>query len=83
MHHHVRCQRCGEVLKARIDLRNELSIEYDGDGRPAGYSCRKVLIGSGRCFQAIEVILRFDAQRRLVSREVSGGEFVGAEDQGA
>ncbi|HOG46496.1 MAG TPA: hypothetical protein PLJ35_19585 [Anaerolineae bacterium] len=80
MHYYVRCRRCGEVIKARADLRNELSIEYGEDERPSGYSYRKVLIGSGRCFQAIEVTMTFDPQRRVVSREVTGGEFVAPDE---
>jgi hypothetical protein len=43
---------------------------------------RKGVIGSGetRCFQTIEVRLTFDAQKRLVSREISGGAFISQEE---
>jgi hypothetical protein len=37
---------------------------------------RKVLIGSGRCFQPIEVKLTFDANRNIISREITGGDFI-------
>lgn len=70
----VRCNRCGETLRARVDLRNDLSIEY-GDSATT-YFCRKVLIGEGHCFQRVEVELTFDADRRLINREISGGQFV-------
>jgi hypothetical protein len=79
-YYYVRCSRCGEVIKARVDLRNELSIEYGNDEQPSGYFYRKVLIGRGRCFQAMEVTMTFDAQHRVTSRNVTGGEFVAAED---
>lgn len=82
MHYYVRCHRCGEVIRARADLRNELSVDYGQDERPTGYHYRKVLIGSGRCFQALEVTMTFDAQHRIVSREVTGGEFVDEPSQG-
>jgi hypothetical protein len=73
----VKCNRCGEVTRARIDLRNDLSIEYDDAGGLPTYFCRKVLMGEGgRCFQRMEVELTFDANRNMVSREVSGGQFV-------
>ncbi|MCL6431609.1 MAG: hypothetical protein K6V36_12245 [Anaerolineae bacterium] len=79
-HYYVRCSHCGEVIKARVDLRNELSSEFgEGDG-PSGYSYRKVLIGRGRCFQPIEVVMTFDARRKPLSRSVTGGEFVGEEE---
>jgi hypothetical protein len=73
----VKCKRCGEVTRARIDLRNDLSIEYDEAGGLPTYFCRKVLMGeAGRCFQRMEVELTFDANRNVVNREVSGGQFI-------
>ena len=73
---YVRCSRCGEKLVARVDLRNELTPTYDeGEG---AYYARKAVYGSGatRCFQMVDVEVYFDAQRRLVSRYVTGGEFI-------
>ncbi len=70
----VRCRRCGEIITVRIDLMNDLSPNYDA----GGYTVHKVVVGSGqnRCFQRIEVDLTFDAQKRLLSQEASGGEIV-------
>jgi hypothetical protein len=76
----VRCGRCGEVLKARVNLRNDLSVEYDEGGGKAAYFTRKVIIGEARCYQPVEVRLTFDERRQLVDREISGGTFV--EDEG-
>jgi hypothetical protein len=72
----VRCQHCGEVLKGRVDLHNHLSIQYHGSAGPNTYYCRKVMIGSNRCFQPIEVELHFDKDRKLIDQSVKGGEFV-------
>jgi len=75
----VKCNRCGETTRARIDLRNDLSIEYDEAGGLPTYHCRKILMSeTGRCFQRLEVELTFNANRNVVSREVSGGQFVEA-----
>lgn len=71
----VQCKRCGEVIRARINLNNDLSLDYDQDDR-ATYFCRKMLIGEGRCFQRIEVELTFDENRRLIDRQITGGKFV-------
>ncbi|MFN2299474.1 MAG: hypothetical protein ACK2UB_11535 [Anaerolineales bacterium] len=71
----VKCSRCGEILTARVNLANDLSVEYGASGTPQSYSCRKVLQGNGRCFQPVEVILTFDAQRVLQDREIHGGTF--------
>jgi hypothetical protein len=70
----VRCRRCGETIRARVDLRNDLS-QVEGEGDLTFY-CRKVLVGEQRCFNRIEVELVFDAQRKLVNWEVTGGELV-------
>ena len=71
----VKCKRCGEIIRGRIDMRNELSLDYAEDGE-IYYICRKVLIGDQRCFQTIEVILKFDTNRKLIDRQITGGEFV-------
>ncbi len=71
---HVRCARCGEVITARIDLLNDLSVDYE----TGQYHTRKVLIGQGaaRCFQPIEITLTFDKNKRLIDRTIAGGEFL-------
>ena len=67
----VRCDRCGETIDGRVNLNNDLSLDDEG-----GYLARKVLMGSGHCFQQIEVILKFDASRKLQEKQVSGEKFV-------
>ncbi|HKZ69234.1 MAG TPA: hypothetical protein VJ020_04090 [Anaerolineales bacterium] len=70
----VQCQRCGEIIHGRVDMFNELSIEYTGDANT--FHCRKVLMGPGRCFQQIEVTLIFNANRKLTDKQIEGGKFV-------
>ncbi len=72
----VQCNRCGEKFRIRIDMRNDLSIDYAEEGGAAAYLCRKTIIGSQRCYQPIEVELAFDANHHLASREIKGGKFV-------
>ena len=72
----VRCNRCSDVIQTRINLDDDLSIDYAEDGSTTGYFCRKVLIGKQSCFQPIEVRLTFDPQRRFTERLINGGEFV-------
>jgi hypothetical protein len=69
----ARCNRCGEIVTGEINLANDLSLE---EGESANtYTCRKVLVGSGanRCFQQIEVNLRFDQSRKIIEQQVTGG----------
>lgn len=73
----VRCKRCGEVIEGRVDLDNDLSVEYESGG-DTWYS-RKVLMGDGKnlCYQQIEVGLKFDSRRKLLDRRIeTGGDFV-------
>jgi lysyl-tRNA synthetase class I len=72
----VKCKRCGEIIEGRVDVDNDLSVEYEDGGDV--YYVRKVLIGDGgnHCYQQVEVGLKFNKERKLIDRRVeSGGEF--------
>ena len=69
----VRCQRCGEIIEGRLNINNDLSIQYE-DG--TAYIGRKVLMGSGLCFQQIEVNFKFSGEKELLEKTISGGEFI-------
>lgn len=71
----VRCNLCGEQLSSRINLYNDLSVEYEGENDQT-YHCRKTIVGRTGCFQRIEVKLNFDKNRKLSERQISGGEFI-------
>lgn len=71
---HVKCNRCGEVIEGRVDLDNDLSLDYEGDNTV--YFVRKGLVGENRCFQQIEVEMKFTSERELIDRQVTGGQFV-------
>lgn len=67
----VECDRCGENIEGKINMNNDLSLNDEG-----GHFVRKVLVGSERCFQRIEVSFKFDASRQLLDTQVSGGKFL-------
>ena len=73
---YVRCQSCQEIMKSRVDLHNDLSLQFDEGGKGTSYFCRKVLVGSQRCYRPIEVELFFDQSRKLMRQEIKGGDFV-------
>ncbi len=70
----TKCLRCGEIITGRVDLDNDLSIEYE-EGGDVFYS-RKVLMGSGICFQRVEVELKFSSAHELIEKQITGGEFI-------
>jgi hypothetical protein len=72
---YVRCRRCGEAIRTRIDLRNDLSPSDE-----EGYTVTKTLVGDRRCFERIEVTLTFDENRRLLGQEIQRGDFISAEE---
>ncbi len=78
---YAQCRRCGEPLRARIDLRNDPSQEDDGT-----WLVRKGLTGSGKyyCFQTVEVTLHFDqAKKNILDSDAVGGNFITAEEYAA
>ena len=72
---YVRCRRCGETIRTRINLRNDLSPNDE-----EGYTVTKTLVGDQRCFERIEVMLSFDENRRLLGREIVRGDFITAKE---
>jgi hypothetical protein len=72
---YVRCDRCGEKLLARVNLYNDLSVEYV-EGNVHSYICRKTMVGKSGCFQRIDIRLVFDKNRKLIDSEITGGTFI-------
>ena len=72
---YVRCNRCGEKLSSRINIYNDLSVDFQDSGEQT-YQCRKTIVGRQTCFERIEIKLIFDKRRKLVEQEISGGEFI-------
>ena len=70
----VKCNRCGEILEGRVDLDNDLSVEFEGNS--SVYFGRKVVMGSGLCFQQVEVEMKFTSARTLIGQEAKGGTLV-------
>jgi len=71
----VKCKRCGEIIHGQVNVNNDPSLELDDNGK-AYFVCRKVLMGSNLCFQQIEAVFKFNEQRGLLDRQITGGEFV-------
>ncbi|MDQ3809812.1 MAG: hypothetical protein M3336_05930 [Chloroflexota bacterium] len=68
----IRCDACGEVVRARISPTSELSQSDDGNS----YFVRKVLVGQ-RCFRPIEVELTYaDLRGTEINRQVRGGTSI-------
>ena len=74
LYYYIRCKRCGEVIRVRINPHNDLSIG-DDDKRFA----RKTIVGQ-RCYNRIEAEFRYSSSRKLLGVEINGGEQVTQQD---
>lgn len=82
---YVRCNRCQDVVRVRINMANEvseISDEPDEDAespRPenpaARYAVTKGVVDS-KCFRPMKLTMLFDGRRRELESSVQGGEVV-------
>lgn len=72
---HLKCDRCGEVIRVRVDRRYDVASNLldPGEAGPA-YTMHKDVVGD-RCFQRISVTLGFDRRMNIVERQVHGGQL--------
>ena len=71
---YVRCGNCGAEVRVRINLYNDLSVADDG-----GHILRKEIMDS-RCCQLMHAVLHFDGKRRVISRDITGGDFISQDE---
>ena len=76
IHFYIKCDRCGAVVDARADRRNDLSRQYQGEG---AFVWRKEIIDD-RCFQLMQAEVRFDDHYNILSQELTGGCFITKEE---
>jgi hypothetical protein len=70
----VRCGSCGEEFNLFINKSTDLAQDFD-EGGGVTYHLKKEIIG-GRCKNLIQVRMRFDGSKNLISRDVENGEFI-------
>jgi hypothetical protein len=75
LYYYIRCNRCGEVIKVRVNPMNDLSISDE----PGKRFTHKTIVGQ-RCYNRIEADFTYDNNRKLVNSEISGGTMVTQED---
>ena len=83
IYYFIRCNRCGDVVRIRLNPNAELQQEFSTAGDfVSGYYVRKMVVDQ-RCFRPIEVELRFNSRRHETSREIQGGAFITADEYAA
>lgn len=72
----LRCDKCGEAIRVRIDRRWDLEQEFEGAGDSvSGYVARKEVMGKN-CFKMMALTVHFDSSHRETEKEVRGGAFI-------
>ena len=70
----VKCGHCGETVTLRVNTVTDLQPDWDsGKG---GYLLSKEVQDS-KCFKIMKLTARFDQEKNLLEKSVSGGEIVG------
>jgi hypothetical protein len=75
LYYYIRCNRCGEVIRVRVNPMNDLSISDEPNQR----FTHKTIVGQ-RCYNRIEADFTYDNNRKLINSEISGGTLVTKED---
>jgi hypothetical protein len=68
---YVKCKRCSTPLAVRVDLRNELSADYEN----GGFLLTKEMMDN-KCFTLMRAQVRFDARRNIVEQKLEQGDFL-------
>ncbi len=74
MYIYVRCRRCREKIRLRMDRRFDLEQEF-GDVLVEGYIANKDILGQ-KCNNLIRVHIEYDRNFRPKSHEVTGGQLI-------
>ncbi len=78
---YVRCKKCGEKIRLRVDKRYDLMRDYDrgpGDAG-SGYILQRDVMGN-KCFQLMHMEVFLDNGYRVLSQDITGGEFITREE---
>lgn len=68
LYYYVKCDRCGEIIRVRVNPMNEMSQSDDEQG----FFVRKLITGN-RCYTRIEAVFEYDRNRRLKDTTITGG----------
>ena len=75
----VKCGKCGEEIKVMVNRTMDLQNLYLESGeKGAAYRLKKEILGKN-CPNLINITVDFDRSYRILSRDISGGEFAGQE----
>jgi hypothetical protein len=72
---YVKCNKCGAPVAIRVDLRNDISVDYETGGK----YLRKEIMDS-TCFQLMYADVQFDGTGKISEKSIQGGTFLTKEE---
>jgi hypothetical protein len=72
---YVKCGKCGAPVRVRADKYHDLVRDYD----TGEFEWNKGIM-DGTCFNLMHASVRFDPSRRVIEKEIEGGEFIDYEE---
>lgn len=76
---YVRCERCGEKIRVRINRSTDAQQEFDESGRPTHYLLRKEILGN-RCPNLMSVESKLDNAGRVVEQQAERCVIIGQQE---
>ena len=68
----IRCSKCGESINSYVNKLHDLSTNYESDDY--AFLLNKTYV-CPKCFNKIEMKIRFDDRYRVMKFDISGGEI--------
>ena len=75
----VRCERCGEKIRVRLNRNTDALAEYDESGRTTHYRLRKEILGN-RCPNLMAVDMRLDGSGRVLDQQAERCVVIGEQE---
>ena len=68
----IKCEKCGEIVSVRV---NQYDLQQDLDSDSGSYILKKE-VQDTKCFKIMTLEAKFDGNRNILSKSVSGGKFI-------
>jgi len=72
----VKCEKCGEIITAKVNRRTDLQNLYLEPGETGvAFNLKKEILGK-KCPNLIRIDVDFDRNYRIIAQEITGGTFL-------
>jgi len=79
LYFYVKCNNCGEKIRVRVDMFNDLAQEFDDNDRTSGYALEKDVLGNN-CFRMMHLHVAFDSGKRITEKSIENGSLITKEE---